>query len=250
MIELKNIHKTFGKNQILKGIDLQVKKGEVVVIIGPSGSGKTTMLRCINFLERADKGQVIINSTKVDCEKAKNSDILNLRRHTAMVFQNYNLFNNKTALENVTEGLIVTRKMKKKEAEEIGKQMLQKVGLLEKADSYPYQLSGGQQQRIGIARSIALNPAVVLFDEPTSALDPELVGEVLSVMQQLAKEGLTMIIVTHEISFAKDIAHKVIFMDGGVIVEEGNPKDVLYNPTQKRTKQFLNRILAVEDYSI
>lgn len=250
MIELKNIKKSFGPNEVLKGVSLKVNKGEVVVILGPSGSGKTTLLRCLNFLEHADQGEIKIGEIQVDCRKAAQKDILRLRRSTAMVFQHYNLFKNKTALENITEGLIVTRKVPKDQAEEIGRQTLIKVGLAEKADFYPTQLSGGQQQRIGIARALALNPEVILFDEPTSALDPELVGEVLTVMRDVAKEGLTMIVVTHEIAFAQEIANQVIFIDGGVIVEQGKPSDVLVNPREERTQQFLKRILPPSDYTI
>lgn len=250
MIELKNVHKAFGKNTILKGINLKVNKGEVVVILGPSGSGKTTLLRCINFLESADDGELIIGDTKVDFKNATSKEILAVRRRTAMVFQNYNLFNNMNAIENVMEGLVTGRKMPIGQAREIAKQALDKVGLKDKYEAYPLQLSGGQQQRVGIARAIALNPDVILFDEPTSALDPELVGEVLSVMQAVAKEGITMIVVTHEMSFAMDIAQHIIFMADGNIVEEGSPKDIFTNPKEKRTKQFLERILPRWNYSI
>ena len=250
MIEGKGLHKSFGKQEVLKGIDLKVEKGEVVVIIGPSGSGKTTFLRSINFLEHPDAGELIVGSLHVNCKEATKKDILQIRRHTAMVFQLYNLFKNKTALENVMEGLVIAQKIPKVRAEETSRQLLDKVGLREKYDAYPSQLSGGQQQRVGIARALALNPEVILFDEPTSALDPELVGEVLNVMKQVAKEGLTMLVVTHEMSFAKDIADRVVFMDGGVIVEQGKPREVLFHSKEERTKQFLKRILVVNDYSI
>ena len=250
MIEIKGLHKSFGKNEVLKGIDLTVEKGEVIVLLGPSGSGKTTFLRSLNFLEQPSAGEITIGNTHVDCKHVTKKQILEIRRKTAMVFQLYNLFNNKTALENVMEGLIVARGMQKSEAEKISREILDKVGLVDKYDAYPSQLSGGQQQRVGIARALALNPEVILFDEPTSALDPELVGEVLSVMKKVAKEGLTMIVVTHEISFARDIASRVIFIDGGVIVEQGPPKEVLYHPKEERTKQFLKRILPDLDYSI
>ncbi|MBN7772233.1 amino acid ABC transporter ATP-binding protein [Clostridium aminobutyricum] len=250
MIEVKGVHKAFGKNEVLKGVDVHVNKGEVVVILGPSGSGKTTLLRCINFLEKADEGDLLIGEKYVDFKHASKKDILEVRRKTAMVFQSYNLFNNKTAIENVMEGLVTARKVPKREAEEISIKMLDKVGLSDKYHAYPCQLSGGQQQRVGIARALALNPEVILFDEPTSALDPELVGEVLSVMKKVAKEGITMIVVTHEMSFAYDIASRVIFMDGGVIVEEGSPKDIFSNPKEDRTKQFLKRILPDLSYSI
>ncbi|WP_462410787.1 amino acid ABC transporter ATP-binding protein [Neobacillus sp. Marseille-QA0830] len=247
MLEINNIHKSFGNNEILKGVHLKIDKGDVVVILGPSGSGKTTLLRCINFLERADEGQAIFGEIDVNLKSASKKQIHQIRQKTAFVFQNYNLFNNKTALENVTEGLIIGRKVPKAEANAIGKQALEKVGLSDKLDSYPSQLSGGQQQRVGIARAIALNPDIILFDEPTSALDPELVGEVLAVMKTIAKEGTTMLVVTHEMSFAKDVANKVIFMDGGVIVEENTPHEIFSRPKEERTKQFLKRVIP-EDF--
>lgn len=250
MIEIKEIHKSFGKNDVLKGVDVKVNKGDVVVILGPSGSGKTTLLRCINFLEKADGGELIVGKSHVNFKHASKKQILEIRRKTAMVFQSYNLFNNKTALENVTEGLIIARKISKKQAEELAKKVLNKVGLSDKIDFYPSQLSGGQQQRVGIARALALNPEVILFDEPTSALDPELVGDVLSVMKKVAEEGITMIVVTHEMSFAYDIATKVVFMEGGVIVEEGTPREIFTNPREERTKQFLKRIVPEWSYSI
>ncbi|WP_196605524.1 amino acid ABC transporter ATP-binding protein [Pectinatus haikarae] len=250
MIELRNVHKAFGQNEVLKGINLKVNKGEVAVILGPSGSGKTTLLRCINFLETADDGELIIGDSKVNFRNAARKEILAVRRRTAMVFQNYNLFNNMNALENVMEGLVTGRKFPIEKAREIASQALDKVGLKDKYNAYPLQLSGGQQQRVGIARAIALNPDVILFDEPTSALDPELVGEVLAVMQAVAKEGITMIVVTHEMSFAMDIAQHIIFMDGGNIVEEGTPKEIFTNPKENRTKQFLERILPRWNYTI
>ena len=219
----------------------------MVVILGPSGSGKTTLLRCLNFLEKADGGSLRIGDKFVeDIKKAKRKEILELRRKTAFVFQNYNLFANKTALENVTQGLIKARKVPKAEAIEKATQALEWVKLPEKANSYPSQLSGGQQQRIGIARAIALNPDVILFDEPTSALDPELVGETLELIKNVAKCGSTMIVVTHEMSFARDIADKVIFMDGGVVVEKGTPEQIFTAPKDERTRQFLSRILPPE----
>lgn len=246
MLEIKNIHKSFGKNEILKGVDLKIDKGDVVVILGPSGSGKTTLLRCINFLEKADEGHAIFGDIDVNLKTASRKQIHAIRQKVAFVFQNYNLFNNKTALENVTEGLIIGRKIAKAEAIKIGKAALDKVGLSEKYDAYPSELSGGQQQRVGIARAVALEPDIILFDEPTSALDPELVGEVLTVMKNIAKEGTTMLVVTHEMSFAKDVASRVIFMDGGVIVEEGTPKDIFSNPKEERTRQFLKRVIPEE----
>ena len=213
----------------------------------PSGSGKTTILRCINFLERADEGQLTIGDMQLDLSRASSRDILKLRKRTGFVFQNYALFANKTALQNVMLGLTAARRVPRAEAEQRAKAALDKVGLSEKYDFYPSQLSGGQQQRVGIARAVALNPDVILFDEPTSALDPELIGEVLNVMKQLAKEGMTMIVVTHEMSFARDVASNVIFMDGGVIVEQGTPEEIFDNPKEERTKQFLKRILLEDE---
>lgn len=248
MLEIKNVHKTFGKNEILKGVDLTIDKGDVVVILGPSGSGKTTLLRCINFLERADVGTANFDSIEVDLHHASKKDILAIRKKTAFVFQNYSLFNNKTALENVAEGLWIGRGLKKEEAYQIAREALDKVGLSAKYDSYPSQLSGGQQQRVGIARAVALNPDIILFDEPTSALDPELVGEVLGVMKDIAKEGTTMLVVTHEMSFARDVANRVIFMDGGNVIEKGSPHEIFVQPKQDRTRQFLRRVLP-DDYT-
>lgn len=250
MLKLENVHKAFGKNQILKGVDIEVNKGDVIVILGPSGSGKTTLLRSINFLEKADKGKLTLDDREMDMHHFSRKDISYVRKNTAFVFQNYCLFNNKTVLQNVTEGLIVARKVPKKEAVETAISALKKVGLEDKLDMYPAQLSGGMQQRVGIARAIAVNPKVILFDEPTSALDPELVGEVLSIIKRLAKEGTTMIVVTHEMSFAEDVANKVIFMSDGVVVEQGSPKEIFYKPKEERTKQFLKRILPVSDYVI
>lgn len=251
MLEIRDIHKSFGKNEILKGVNLKINKGDVVVILGPSGSGKTTLLRCINFLERADKGTARYGDLEVDLKHASRKEVQQVRKKTAFVFQNYNLFNNKTAIENVMEGLVVARKVPKEEAREIAKKALDKVGLSDKYDYYPVQLSGGQQQRVGIARAVALNPDIILFDEPTSALDPELVGEVLNTMKEIAKEGTTMLVVTHEMGFARDVANKVIFMDGGVIVEEGTPHDIFVSPKEERTKQFLRRVLpGYYDYEI
>ena len=251
MLEIQNVHKSFGKNEILKGVNLTVDKGDVVVILGPSGSGKTTLLRCINFLERADQGTAQFDDLAVNLHSASKKEVLAVRKKTAFVFQNYNLFNNKTAIENVAEGLIVGRKIPKEEAYKISREALNKVGLSDKYDSYPSQLSGGQQQRVGIARAVALNPDVILFDEPTSALDPELVGEVLEVMKEIAREGTTMIVVTHEMGFAKDVAKKVIFMDGGNIVEEGTPHEIFITPKEERTRRFLRRVLPGEyDFEI
>lgn len=243
MLEIKEVHKSFGKNEILKGVSLSVNKGDVIVILGASGSGKTTLLRSINFLERADGGTLTLDGRTMDMNKAGHKDVDFVRKHTAFVFQNYCLFNNKNVLQNVTEGLIIGRKLPKKEAEGIAVAALEKVGLGDKLNYYPIQLSGGMQQRVGIARAIAVNPDVILFDEPTSALDPELVGEVLEVIKKLAEEGTTMIVVTHEMGFAEDVASKVVFMADGVIVEEGAPQDIFHHPTEERTRQFLKRII-------
>lgn len=241
MIQVENIHKKFDKNEILKGIDLTINQGEVVVIIGPSGSGKTTFLRCLNFLERADEGYLKIGDQQVDFEKVSKKEILDIRKKTAMVFQQYALFSNRTALENVIEGLVVARKVPKKEAAEKGRDLLAKVGLEGKEDHYPHELSGGQQQRVGIARAVALNPEVILFDEPTSALDPELVGETLEVIKDVAQSGSTLVIVTHEMQFAYEVADRVIFMENGVIVEQGTPEEVFDNTQEERTQNFLKR---------
>lgn len=244
MIELTNVHKAFGKHKVLKGVNLKVNEGDIVVILGPSGSGKTTLLRCINFLEKADSGELSIGEHKVSLKHADKKEILAIRKQTAMVFQAYNLFNNKTVLENVMEGLVVARKVPKATAEAMSRKVLDKVGLSDKVHYYPSQLSGGQQQRVGIARALVLNPKVILFDEPTSALDPELVGDILNVMKKVAQAGITMIVVTHEISFAYEISSKVIFMEDGMVVEEGTPKQIFANPKEERTKQFLSRINA------
>lgn len=250
MLEVKNVQKSFGANQVLKGVDLKVEKGDIIVILGPSGSGKTTFLRCLNFLERADQGSMDFEDIHTELKGASKATVNKVRKKTAFVFQNYNLFQNKTALENVMEGLVIARKVPKKEAKEIAKKALDKVGLSDRYDYYPSQLSGGQQQRVGIARAIAVNPEVLLFDEPTSALDPELIGEVLAVMKKLAEEGATMIVVTHEMSFAQEVATKVIFMDGGVVVEEGSAEDIFTHPKEERTSQFLHRVLRDYDYVI
>lgn len=251
MIEFRNIHKAFGENKVLKGINCTIPTGSVTVIVGPSGSGKTTLLRSVNFLERADSGEIILDDIHLDVEKATKADIHKIRQRTAMVFQMYNLFKNKTALENIIEGLAIVRKVPKAAAKEKALYFLEKVGLGHKADAYPHELSGGQQQRIGIARALALNPDVILFDEPTSALDPELVGEVLEVMKKVAQEvNCTLVVVTHEIAFARDVADHVIFMDGGVIVEQGPPQEILNNPKEDRTKQFLSRYISLIEYNI
>lgn len=250
MLRIQNLHKAFGKNEILKGVNLDVNKGDVVVIIGPSGSGKTTFLRCLDFMETADEGTMEFDGIKTPLSHAQKKTVLKIRRKTGFVFQSFNLFNNKTALENVMEGLVIARKIPKKEARQIAENALKDVGLFDRKDFYPSQLSGGQQQRVGIARAVAANPDVVFFDEPTSALDPELVGEVLSVIKKLAKEGMTMIIVTHEMAFAEEVASHIVFMDGGVVVEEGSAKEIFNNPKEERTKKFLQRTLKRIEYII
>ncbi|UTE79003.1 MULTISPECIES: amino acid ABC transporter ATP-binding protein [Rossellomorea] len=243
MISIKGLTKRFDQLEVLKGMNVEVEKGQVIVLIGPSGSGKTTFLRCLNALEIPNDGTVSIGGSTVDFnKKVTKQELINLRRKTGMVFQNYNLFPHMTALENVMEGPTVVQKRKKSEMREKAIKLLEKVGLGDKIDYYPFQLSGGQQQRVGIARALAIEPEVMLFDEPTSALDPELVGEVLKVMKDLAEEGMTMVVVTHEMRFAQEAADKVIFMDGGYIVEEGPPQEVFENPKNERTKQFLNLI--------
>ena len=243
MITVKNLKKNFGNLEVLKDINLHVDKGEVISILGPSGSGKSTFLRCLNYLEIPTSGVLTIGDTTINAKTANKTEINSLRKESAMVFQNYNLFNNKTVLENVTEALIVVKKLSKSEAINIAMDSLKKVGMEEKKDVYPKTISGGQKQRVSIARAIALNPKVILFDEPTSALDPELVSEVLSVIKDLAREHRTMLIVTHEMSFARDVSDRVIFMDNGYIVEEGTPKEIFSNPKQDRTKQFLNKFI-------
>ena len=246
MLQIKNLRKRFDGPEVLKGVSLDVEKGDVVAILGPSGSGKTTLLRCINFLETADEGELIFDGEVFPLHGATRKDIGALRKKTAFVFQNYNLFRNKTALQNVTEGLIIGRKMPKDQANTLGMRMLQKVGMADRADSYPNQLSGGQQQRVAIARALATDPEIILFDEPTSALDPELTGEVLAVMRALAREGMTMLVVTHEMNFAKNVSSKVVFMEGGVVVEESDPTAFFQNPKQERARAFLKTILGEE----
>ncbi len=265
MLEIKNVHKSFftytkprlqagifhrpgarkvtSELQVLRGVDLTVEKGDVVAILGPSGSGKTTLLRCLNFLETADAGQLTFDGETFDLAKASRADIARLRKKTAFVFQSYNLFRNKTALQNVTEGLIIARKMPKEQADAVGMKMLEKVGLADRADYYPRQLSGGQQQRVAIARALASDPEIIYFDEPTSALDPELTGEVLAVMRQLAEEGMTMLVVTHEMGFAREVGSRVLFMADGKLLEEGTPADIFGNPQHPRLQDFLSKVL-------
>ena len=235
--------KVVSQLDVLKGVDLTVNKGDVVAILGPSGSGKTTFLRCLNFLETTDSGTLIFDGEQFDLGKITKADIARLRKKTAFVFQNYNLFRNKTALQNVTEGLVIARKMPKAQADAIGMKMLEKVGLADRADSYPRQLSGGQQQRVAIARALATDPEILYFDEPTSALDPEMVGEVLDLMKELANDGMTMVVVTHEMGFAKEVASRVLFMDDGKVLEEGTPTDIFDQPKAERLTTFLDKVL-------
>ncbi|AMA54465.1 MULTISPECIES: amino acid ABC transporter ATP-binding protein [Bacillus] len=242
MITVKNIRKAFKDLVVLDGIDLEVKRGEVVAIIGPSGSGKSTLLRCLNLLERPDQGLIEIGEAKLNAEKFTRKEAHRLRQQTAMVFQNYNLFKNKTALQNITEALIVAQHKSRDEAKRIGMDILKQVGLEHKADSYPITMSGGQQQRIGIARALAVNPHAILLDEPTSALDPELVTGVLQVIKSIAEKQTTMIIVTHEMAFAKEVADKVIFMADGHIVEQGTPEELFDHPKNERTKRFIKQV--------
>ncbi|MFW2106955.1 amino acid ABC transporter ATP-binding protein [Bacillus spizizenii] len=242
MITVKNIRKAFKDLVVLDGIDLEVKRGEVVAIIGPSGSGKSTLLRCLNLLERPDQGLIEIGEAKLNAEKFTRKEAHRLRQQTAMVFQNYNLFKNKTALQNITEALIVAQHKSRDEAKRIGMDILKQVGLEHKADSYPITMSGGQQQRIGIARALAVNPHGILLDEPTSALDPELVAGVLQVIKSIAEKQTTMIIVTHEMAFAKEVADKVIFMADGHIIEQGTPEELFDHPKNERTKRFIKQV--------
>ena len=245
MIEVKNLHKSFAGLEVIKGVDLQINQGDVISIIGPSGSGKTTLLRCMNFLEKADQGQMTFDGQTFDMSHISHRDVLNLRKKTAFVFQNYNLFFNKTALENVTEGLIIGRGVAKDKAIEKARKLLKRVGLQEREDYYPSELSGGQQQRVAIARALAADPEIIYFDEPTSALDPELTQGILILMREMAEEGMTMLVVTHEMSFARNVSNKVWFMDKGVMVESGTAKEVFENPKDSRLKAFLQ--LSKED---
>ncbi len=240
MISVKNLHKNFGDLEVLKGIDLEIEQGEVVVVIGPSGSGKSTLIRCLNMLEVPTKGEVYIDGEMINDPK---TDVNLLRQKMGMVFQHFNLFPHKTVLENITLAPIRLGKADKAGAEKLAMELLEKVGLPDKADSYPVQLSGGQKQRIAIARALAMQPEIMLFDEPTSALDPEMVGEVLDLMKNLAKSGMTMVVVTHEMGFAREVGTRVLFMDGGNIVEEGTPEQIFTNARNERTKSFLSKVL-------
>lgn len=242
MIKLQNIHKRFGDSEILKGIDIEIEKGEIIVIIGSSGTGKSTLLRCVNFLESAEQGQITIGDASVNCAKHSSKEVLELRRKTGFVFQNYALFAHMTARQNIAEGLITVHGWKKDKAMQRAQQILDDIGLGDKGDSYPAALSGGQQQRVGIGRAMALEPELLLFDEPTSALDPEWVGEVLNLMKKLANQHQTMLVVTHEMQFAREVADRVIFMAEGNIVEQGKPEDIFGNPQDPRLKKFLNQV--------
>jgi len=244
MIKLESLSKHFGKAVVLDGIDLTIEEGEIVVVIGPSGTGKSTLLRCVNFLEQPTKGIMTVGDLTVDVNRASRADILSMRRRTAFVFQNYALFSNKTALQNIAERLLVVDRWPKEKAYQRAREILEQIGLADKADAYPASMSGGQQQRVGIGRAMATGADVILFDEPTSSLDPEWVEEVLGLMKQLASERQTMMVVTHEMSFARDVADRVIFIDGGRIVEQGPPSEIFYNPKDPRTKDFLKKILA------
>ena len=240
MIDVKNLHKYFGSLEVLKGIDCHIDKGECVCVIGPSGSGKSTFLRCLNLLETPTKGDIVIDDMHLT---EKNFDVDAMRKRVGMVFQHFNLFPHLTILENVTLAPIRHKMMTEEQAKDKAMELLNRVGVGDKADNYPAQLSGGQKQRVAIARSLALSPEVMLFDEPTSALDPEMVGEVLEVMKQLAKEGMTMVVVTHEMGFAREVANRVFFMDGGGILEEGTPEQIFDHPQEERTKTFLSKVL-------
>ncbi len=241
-MEVRELRKSYGSAEILKGLDLSVEKGDVTAILGPSGSGKTTLLRCLNFLEKADHGTFVFEGKSYDLARIRSSEIAEIRKDTGFVFQNYNLFANKTALDNVTLGLRVARRRGKEEAERIGMEMLDRVGMADYRDYYPVRLSGGQQQRVAIARALAADPSILYFDEPTSALDPELIGEVLMVMKQLAADGMTMLVVTHEMNFARNVSNKVIFMEDGYVVESGDSREFFENPKEDRTKEFLQKI--------
>ena len=240
MIKVKNLHKQFGDLQVLNGIDEHIQKGEVVVVIGPSGSGKSTFLRCLNLLEESTDGEIYVDDELITAPKI---DVNRIRQKMGMVFQHFNLFPHLTIMGNITLAPVLLKKMTKEQAEKRGKELLERVGLAEKANAYPAQLSGGQKQRVAIARALAMDPEIMLFDEPTSALDPEMVGEVLEVMKDLARSGMTMVIVTHEMGFAREVASRVLFMDQGVVMEQGTPEEIFSNPKNERTKLFLSKVL-------
>ena len=242
MIEIKNLHTSYDKLEVLKGINFTINDGDVVAILGPSGSGKTTVLRCMNFLVKADKGSIVFDGKEHDLANISHKEVSEIRKKTGFVFQNYNLFLNKTVLENVMTGLVIARKVPQEEAKKKAIEALEKVGMADRLDHYPSQLSGGQQQRVSIARALVYEPEVIYFDEPTSALDPELIGEVLTTMKQLAESGMTMVVVTHELSFAKNISNKVLFLDKGEVIENTDSKSFFENPTNERVKQFLKSI--------
>lgn len=242
MIEVKNLHKSYDNHEILKGINFKIDDGDVIAILGPSGSGKTTILRCMNFLVKADSGSIVFDDKEYDLSKINHKEITHIRKKTGFVFQNYNLFLNKTVLENVMSGLVIARKMNKEEAKAKAIEALKKVGMEDRLDRYPSQLSGGQQQRVSIARALVYEPEVIYFDEPTSALDPELIGEVLSTMKKLAESGMTMVVVTHELSFAKNISNKVLFLDKGEVIENADSKSFFENSQNERVKQFLKSL--------
>ena len=243
MLEIRDVKKSFDGQTVLDGISLDVEKSDVVAILGPSGSGKTTFLRCLNFLERADAGKIVFDGEPFDLHTATKADIARIRKKTGFVFQNYNLFQNKTVLQNVTLGLTAGAGMKRQDAEKTALESLERVGMADKLKSYPIQLSGGQQQRVAIARALATSPEIIYFDEPTSALDPELIGEVLGVMRQLAEEGMTMLVVTHEMAFARNVSSQVLFMDGGNVIESGPSAEFFAHPKQQRTQEFIRGIL-------
>lgn len=246
MIEIKNLKKRFQSNVVLDGIDLKINKGDVIGIIGPSGTGKSTLLRCIDRLEKPEQGELILDDLHVDLAKASKKELIEIRKKTSMVFQNWNLFSKKTALENVMEGLIVVKKMSKDQARKIAEEQLKNVGLLDWANHYPRHLSGGQQQRVAIARALAMEPQLLLLDEPTSALDPELVGEVLDTIKKAADEGYTMLLVSHEMAFVKKVATRVIFMENGHIIEDGTPHQVFNNPSSERVREFISKLERIE----
>lgn len=253
MIEVKNVKKKFGENVVLDGINLTINKGDVIAIIGPSGTGKSTLLRCIDRLEKPEEGELVIDDLNVNLAQASKKELIDIRKRTAMVFQNWNLFSKKTALENVMEGLTVVKKMDKQSARKIAEEQLKNVGLLDWSNHYPRHLSGGQQQRVAIARALAMEPQLLLLDEPTSALDPELVGEVLDTIKKAANEGYTMLLVSHEMNFVRNVATKVIFMENGKILEEGTPKELFYAPKSERVREFISRMERIEgpnDYTI
>lgn len=253
MIEIRNVKKKFGTKVVLDGIDLTIEKGDVIAIIGPSGTGKSTLLRCIDRLEKPEEGELVLDGQTINLAQAGKKELIALRKKTAMVFQNWNLFSKKTALENVMEGLLVVKKMDRATSRKIAEKHLQNVGLLDWANHYPRHLSGGQQQRVAIARALAMEPQLLLLDEPTSALDPELVGEVLDTIKKAANEGYTMLLVSHEMNFVKNVASKVIFMENGKILEQGTPKELFNAPKSERVREFLSRMERIEgpnDYTI